>query len=52
VEPGPSAPRDPRTASTYILGAISLKKTARAQCDVLPACNAEVMNLYLAEIGD
>ena len=46
----PSAPRDQRTASTYIFGAIcpALGKAAGL---VLPRCNVAMMNLHLAEIA-
>jgi DDE superfamily endonuclease len=46
----PSAPRDQRTASTYIFGATcpSLGKGAAV---VLPQCNTAAMSLYLAEIA-
>jgi len=43
----PSAPRDQRTASTYIFGAVCPKRAAL----ILPACNTEAMNLHLAEIA-
>src|SRR4029079_4609858 len=46
----PSAPRDPRTASTYILGAVCPKEGKGAAL-ILPACNTEAMNLHLAEIA-
>jgi hypothetical protein len=46
----PSAPRDQRTASTYIFGAICPKQGKGAAL-VLPACNTEAMNLHLAEIA-
>jgi transposase len=46
----PSAPRDQRTASTYIFGAICPKEGKGAAL-VLPACNTEAMNLHLAEIA-
>jgi hypothetical protein len=46
----PSAPRDLRTASTYIFGAIcpALGKAAGL---VLPRCTTEAMTLHLAEIA-
>jgi hypothetical protein len=46
----PSAPRDQRTASTYIFGAICPMEGKGAAL-VLPACNTEAMNLHLAEIA-
>src|SRR4029077_17209805 len=46
----PSAPRDQRTASTYIFGAICPKQGKGAAL-ILPACNTEAMNLHLAEIA-
>ena len=46
----PSAPKDQRTASTYIFGAICPKQGTGAAL-VLPACNTFAMNLLLAEIG-
>ena len=46
----PSAPKDQRTASTYIFGAICPKEGKAAEL-VLPACNTEAMNLHLAEIS-
>jgi len=46
----PSAPRDQRTASTYIFGAICPKQGKGAGL-ILPACNTEAMNLHLAEIA-
>jgi hypothetical protein len=46
----PSAPRDQRTASTYIFGAICPKQGNGAAL-ILPACNTEAMNLHLAEIA-
>ena len=46
----PSAPKDQRTASTYIFGAICPKEGKGAGL-VLPACNIEAMNLHLAEIA-
>jgi hypothetical protein len=47
----PSAPRDQRTASTYIFGAICPKQGKGAAL-ILPACNTEAMNLHLAEIAN
>ena len=46
----PSAPRDQRTASTYIFGAVCPKEGKGAAL-ILPACNTEAMNLHLAEIA-
>src|SRR5256886_14346495 len=46
----PSAPRDQRTASTYIFGAVCPKQGKGAAL-ILPACNSEAMNLHLAEIA-
>src|SRR5260370_16774256 len=46
----PSAPRDQRTASTYIFGAVCPKRGTGAAL-ILPACNTEAMNLQLAEIA-
>ena len=46
----PSAPRDQRTASTYIFGAICPKQ-GKAAALILPFCNTEAMNLHLAEIA-
>src|SRR5476651_1435741 len=46
----PSAPRDQRTASTYIFGAICPKRGTGVAL-ILPACNTEAMNLHLAEIA-
>src|SRR5256884_4571935 len=46
----PSAPRDQRTASAYIFGAICPKR-GKAAALILPACNTEAMNLHLAEIA-
>src|SRR5260370_1685133 len=48
--PRPSAPRDRRTASTYIFGAVCPKRGKGAAL-ILPACNTEAMNLHLAEIA-
>ena len=45
----PSAPRDQRTASTYIFGAVCPKEGKGAAL-VMPACNTEAMNLHLLEI--
>ena len=46
----PGAPRDQRTASTYIFGAICPKQGKGAAL-VMPPCNSEAMNLHLAEIA-
>jgi hypothetical protein len=46
----PSAPRDQRTASTYIFGAVCPKQGKGAAL-VMPACNTEAMNLHLLEIA-
>lgn len=46
----PAAPKDQRTASTYIFGAICPKKSKAAGL-VLPYCNTEAMSLHLAEIA-
>ena len=46
----PVAPRDQRTTSTYIFGAICPKQGKGAGL-VLPRCNIEAMNLHLAEIA-
>jgi DDE superfamily endonuclease len=46
----PSAPRDQRTASAYIFGAVCPKRGKGAAL-ILPACNTEAMNLHLAEIA-
>ena len=46
----PSAPRDQRTASTYIFGAVCPHEGKGAAL-ILPACNTEAMNLHLAEIA-
>jgi hypothetical protein len=47
----PSAPRDQRTASTYIFGAICPYDGIGAAL-VLPLCNTEAMDLHLQEIGN
>jgi hypothetical protein len=46
----PSAPRDQRTASTYIFGAVCPKEGKGAAL-VMPACSTEAMNRGLLEIG-
>jgi hypothetical protein len=46
----PSAPRDQRTASTYIFGAICPAE-GKAVGLILPWCNTEAMNLHLAAIS-
>jgi transposase len=46
----PSAPRDQRTASAYIFGAICPSEGKGAGL-VLPSCNSEAMALHLAEIS-
>ena len=46
----PSAPRDQRTASTYIFGAICPERGVGAGL-VLPSCNSETMGLHLEEIS-
>jgi hypothetical protein len=46
----PSAPRDQRTASTYIFGAVCPKQGKGAAL-ILPTCNTEAMNLHLVEIA-
>jgi hypothetical protein len=47
----PSAPRDQRTASTYIFGAVCPKQGKGAAL-IMPTCNTEAMNLHLAEIAE
>jgi hypothetical protein len=47
----PSAPRDQRTASTYIFGAVCPQQGKGAAL-ILLACNTEAMNLDLAEIAE
>src|ERR1017187_2372667 len=44
----PSAPKDQRTASTYIFGAICPKE-GKGAAIVLPACNTFARNVLLAE---
>jgi transposase len=46
----PVAPRDQRTASTYIFGAICPQEGKGAAL-ILPRCNTEAMSLHLAEIA-
>jgi DDE superfamily endonuclease len=46
----PAAPKDQRTASTYIFGAIC-PRLGKAAGLVLPRCNVATMNLHLAEIA-
>ena len=46
----PIAPRDQRTASTYIFGAVC-PKDGKGAALILPTCNTEAMNLHLAEIA-
>ncbi len=46
----PSAPRDQRTASAYIFGAICPEQGKGAGL-ILPWCNTEAMNLHLAAIS-
>ena len=46
----PTAPRDLRTASTYIFGAICPAE-GKAAGLVLPRCTTEAMSLHLAEIS-
>ena len=46
----PSAPRDQRTASAYIFGAICPAEGKGAGL-VLPSCNSEAMALHLEEIS-
>ena len=46
----PSAPRDQRTASAYIFGAIC-PALGKATGLVLPFCNTEAMDLHLQEIA-
>jgi hypothetical protein len=46
----PSAPKDQRTASAYISGAIC-PKDGKGAALVLPRCDTEAMNLHLAEIA-
>ena len=46
----PSAPKDQRTASAYIFGAIC-PKGGKGAALVMPRCDTEAMNLHLAEIA-
>ena len=46
----PAAPRDQRTASTYIVGAIC-PRLGKAAGLILPHCNTAAMSLHLAEIA-
>ena len=46
----PTAPRDQRTASTYIFGAIC-PQDGKGAALVLPRCNVAAMTLHLAEIA-
>src|SRR5262249_59560570 len=46
----PSAPRDQRTASTYIFGAVCPQEGKGAAL-LMPACNTETLTLHLAEIA-
>jgi hypothetical protein len=46
----PAAPKDQRTASTYIFGAICPRQ-GKAAGLVLPYCNIAAMNLHLAEMA-
>jgi hypothetical protein len=46
----PRAPRDQRTRSAYIFGAICPRE-AKAAGLVLPFCNTAAMELHLAEIS-
>ena len=46
----PSAPKDQRTCSAYIFGAICPARGVGAAL-VLPKCNTEAMNLHLKEIS-
>jgi transposase len=46
----PSAPRDQRTASAYIFGAIC-PQAGKGAALVLPSCNTEAMALHLEEIA-
>ena len=46
----PSAPKDQRTVSAYIFGAIC-PKDGKGAALVMPRCDTEAMNLHLAEIA-
>jgi transposase len=46
----PAAPRDQRSASTYIFGAICPKE-GKAVGLILPRCNTATMNLHLAAVA-
>ena len=46
----PSAPKDQRTASAYIFGAIC-PKDGKGAALVMPRCDSEAMSLHLAEIS-
>ena len=46
----PSAPKDQRTASAYIFGAIC-PKDGKGAALVMPRCDTEAMSLHLAEIA-
>ena len=46
----PSAPKDQRTASAYIFGAIC-PRDGKGAALVMPRCDTEAMNLHLAEIA-
>ena len=46
----PAAPKDQRTASTYIFGAICPVE-GKAAGLILPSCNTKAMSLHLAEIA-
>lgn len=46
----PSAPKDQRTKSAYIFGAIC-PKAGKGAALVMPRCDTEAMNLHLVEIS-
>jgi hypothetical protein len=46
----PTAPKDQRTASAYIFGAIC-PKDGKGAALVMPRCHTEAMNLHLGEIA-
>ena len=46
----PAAPRDQRTASAYIFGAVC-PEAGKGAALVLPHCDTQAMNLHLAEIA-